>query len=628
MKEKQFIFKKLHMDSIEPKGWIKEQLQRQFEGLTGNIDVAGYPFNTTMWAGKEIPGKSSNEFDITWWPYEQTAYYLDGTYRVSKYLNNNKLYKKVMNNVDYVIKHLDETGRYSTPLAGEWWRWPYASFNKILQLEYNNTNDPKYLQALVNHYKTFCASDFADDLEVTNVEILCWIYSKTSDISFLNMAEEAYDLFKSDYSNRDRAGSDLDFSSDRVPDQHGVVYIEILKIPVILYMYTGNKKYLEEAEKGLLKMEKHFMLVSGLPSTTEHFREVSEISAHETCNTATLPYTYGKFVEATGNVKYSDSIEKSIFNAAFGSITKDFKSHQYFSAPNQVISVEDGQNFGYHKGMSAYLPGHHVECCTGNVNRFMPYYTELMWLEDKQKNPVLNLYGPSKATFKLKDKSRLEIIEETNYPFQESVRLRVGLKENKKFKMYLRIPSWSKNTTIHYNNQYFAKAIAGTFFEIDQEWSNKDTIEIFFDMKPEIVEVPYGISFSKGPIVYSLSIDSNTERLKEYDKQSDNFPAFNRYPLSKWNYVVSRTLIKKYGIETIKTDNSGFPFEIENVNQKLRIPVYLGINFEEVSKHSNDKSSLLTPRFPRKIVHSKEHTFIELVPYGSTILRMTVFPKT
>jgi hypothetical protein len=55
------------------------------------------------------------------------------------------------------------------------------------------------------------------------------------------MAEKAYALFKEYPYNRNRDNRDMDFVSDRIPDYHGVVYFEIVKIPALLYEVTGKK---------------------------------------------------------------------------------------------------------------------------------------------------------------------------------------------------------------------------------------------------------------------------------------------------------------------------------------------------------------------------------------------------
>ena len=56
-------FNKIKITSIKPEGWIKEFLVRQKEGLTGHIEVAGYPYDTKMWATEKIKGSTK-----AWWP--------------------------------------------------------------------------------------------------------------------------------------------------------------------------------------------------------------------------------------------------------------------------------------------------------------------------------------------------------------------------------------------------------------------------------------------------------------------------------------------------------------------------------------------------------------------------------
>jgi hypothetical protein len=246
-------FQQLRTSDIHPQGWILEFLQRQRDGLTGHIEVAGYPFNTCMWGCEKIRGSAK-----AWWPYEQTAYYIDGVHRLGLLLNDETLIRKAKAQTQYVLDHINpETGRVSTPLSDKWWRWPYANFFRNYMTDFNETGDTTIVRALERHYLTFQAGDFADDLELANLEEICWIYGITKNQKLLEMAEQAYQLFKSDIKYRDRLGRDIQFASGRDPDQHAVVYLELVKIPAILYQYTGKQEYLDEAVHGLKKMEKY-----------------------------------------------------------------------------------------------------------------------------------------------------------------------------------------------------------------------------------------------------------------------------------------------------------------------------------------------------------------------------------
>ncbi|MCK5694107.1 MAG: hypothetical protein KAI08_14690, partial [Bacteroidales bacterium] len=115
-------FYKVKISDIQAEGWIREFLERQKSGLTGNIEVAGYPFNTCMWGCEKMEGSQK-----AWWPYEQTAYYLDGAFRLGLLLNDEELLEKARSNMEYVMEHIDSTGRVGTQLSDRWWRWPYAS---------------------------------------------------------------------------------------------------------------------------------------------------------------------------------------------------------------------------------------------------------------------------------------------------------------------------------------------------------------------------------------------------------------------------------------------------------------------------------------------------------------------
>ena len=80
-------------------GWLRRMLELQRHGLTGHLEVAGYPFNTHLWAGANIPIRSG----ASWWPYEQTAYWVDGLTRCGHYLNDPELLAKSRQQIDYVL---------------------------------------------------------------------------------------------------------------------------------------------------------------------------------------------------------------------------------------------------------------------------------------------------------------------------------------------------------------------------------------------------------------------------------------------------------------------------------------------------------------------------------------------
>ncbi|HVU56532.1 MAG TPA: beta-L-arabinofuranosidase domain-containing protein [Puia sp.] len=613
-------------DVITTKGWLHEFLEYQKSGLTGHIENAGYPFNTGMWTAEIDNGIS----DRYWWPYEQSGYFVDGCLKAGYLLHDSMLIHKAKQQVDHVLNQHNANGRLGPQdLKGRWNKWPYTGFLRSFMTEYSVKHDPRIVAAMLKHYSTYKGEEFADELDLANAEEMCWLYGVAGDKKMLQMAEAAYATFKSDHKYHDRDGRDINFSSDMKPNYHGVVYLELVKIPAILYSYTGNASYLNEAQHGISQMETYDMLVSGVPSSSEHFEGISETAGHETCNLSTIPYTYGYMLQITGEARWADKIERAVFNAGIGAITKDFRSEQYFSAPNQFIATMTSNHLGYHRARMAFLPGHDTECCTGNVNRFMPYYIDLMWLNPKDNGIAAALYGPGEISIKAgKEKRPVRIIETTQYPFEEKVEFTISTKTPVKFPFKLRIPGWCDSPAIMVNGRKVTTSIQkGEFFTIDRVFKDGDKVELSLPMHVTLSKWPHdGIAVERGPIVYSYPIPAFVDTVQHYDKSSAAFPGTAYTPTGAWNYG----LLAKTGsdIEVFKNSHYTYPWNAASAPVTLRVPVEQLTNWAlHPAKDEKGEPTLQTSAFPDQRDSTGEKTYIDLVPYGSTFLRLTVFPR-
>lgn len=618
-------FLKLSITQITPQGWLHEFLSRQKSGLTGHIEVAGYPFDTCQWAGEKMQGSPT-----AWWPYEQTAYYLDGALRLGHLLRDEELLERVRRNFHYVRQHVSASGRYGTELSERYRHWPYASFNRALMCEHGATGDDSIVDLLHRHYLSFAAVDFADVLELANVEQLCWLFEKTADPRMLEMAEAAYALFRSDLRYRNWADGDIDFRSSAGPSTHGVVYLELVKIPALLYRVTGNQAYLEDAILGLQSMERDHLLVSGLPSSTEHFGGRSASAGTETCNTATFPYTYGTLLQITGAAHYGDAIEKAVFNGGLGAISKDFRAHQYFSAPNQAVCALDSNPYAHHAARMAYLPGHDVECCTGNVNRFMPYFVEQMWLATADHGLAAALLGPSTVVARVGTAgSEVSIEELTDYPFSDLIAFRLRMTAPTRFPLSIRIPAWCRSPELRLNGQLLAPApVPGQFHRIDQSFADGDQITLKLPMEVNLSHWPRnGVAVERGPLVFSLPIQSQNQVIAARAKSSPAFPAIERRPGQHWAYALCLSEGGQCGISVTEAATGAYPWDQPPIKISVparRVPAWqLHAYFDQrLGTHVTG-----TPDFPDNAAALDEIEIIDLVPYGSTLLRITVFPR-
>ena len=140
-----------------------------------------------------------------------------------------------------------------------------------------------------------------------------------------------------------------------------------------------------------------------------------------------------------------------------------------------------------------------------------------------------------------------------------------------------------------------------------------------------------GIYFQRGPLLFAYPIPQKTEEDTEvyenmHGKESENpdFKCWNITPTGDFNYAYDDdghpVAVNYPAIEEI---NGTIPFDLLYTTVKLRVPVKQ-IKWDLVDNR-------YTPHLPEQghlTLLDDERTYIELVPYGCTELRLTVFPDT
>jgi hypothetical protein len=619
-------FEKFHespLMTIRAKGWLLEFLKRQQAGLTGHPDVLSYPFNTVLWAGN-ISRENESHGD-NWWRYEQTAYYSDGLLRLGYLLSDQKMIDKGKQGINHTLSHPQKNGRLGPELFAS--QWPIAVYFRALQAEYLATGNEEIVEALHKHYLSYQPEEIGmKKRAIVNLEGMLWTYQKTGDKKLLELAEKAFAL----------GGFELNLAVDlsaEKPVFHGVTYMEMSKIPALLHQYTGKNIYLEAALNAMRKLDQFHMLPDGVPSSNEFLAGKNPIDSHETCDISDYTWTAGYLLMVTGDAKWADKIEKAIFNAGPGSVSKDFKNLQYFSSVNQFIATGNS-NHNKHangSGWMAYWPCHETECCAGNVHRFMPNYVARMWMFDQQQGLVAAMYGPSTQKINLPNGNSCTVNEETNYPFSDQIKFVFNPDHAVTMPFTFRIPVWCTKPSLSINGKkQTTKLTTGTYITIKRLFKKGDVIELQLPATVKLMgNANDGLHIERGSLLFAfaipeqVTIDNKTYEALGGKKSLDpNFPALDIKPKGAWNYALAVNQQDfKQKIKFLTTNTTGYPFDPETVGMQIQVPV------KEV-KGWVLRENRYTPNLPVAGSFSCEQEVkaINLVPYGSTRLRLSVFP--
>ena len=413
---------------------------------------------------------------------------------------------------------------------------------------------------------------------------------------------------------------------------HAVTFSEMLKLPMLLYAYTGKQHYLDLAMTAVRKVERESLLPDGVPSSAEFLYGNSIGTSHETCVIVDYTWTLSHFLQVTGQAEWADKIEQAIYNAGMGAITKDFRSLQYFSSVNQFIATGSSNHNIYKHGSTwmAYRPTHETECCSGNVNRMLPNFVSRMWMTDGEGGAVAAIYGPSMATFPTAQ-GDITITCSTEYPFAETLTFNISGAEGATLPLTLRIPTWCSNATVTLNGSPIDVALtAGTFVKLPKAVKCGDVVTLTLPMTIEKKALEgQGVCFQRGPLLYAYAIPQQmTEDTEQYANmhgkmpENPDFKCWNITPTGAFNYAFADDGQPVQYVAVSQQPTTGtIPFDLNYTPVNLRIPVKQ-IDWSLV----DDRYTPAQPDQGHLTLLNNVTQYIDLVPYGCTELRLTVFP--
>ncbi len=654
---------------VRPAGWLQNFLERQASGLTGHVAVSGYPYGFKFWGSQDDDTRGAY---ASWWPYEQTAYWIDGALKCGYLAGDEQVYRQALEEVDFAVRHAAPDGFIGPANLREKDRWPHAVFFRAVLAQYEISGDTRYLEALARHYRS-TPHPMGWDRDVTGVEILLNLYQETGQPDLLEQALDLYRRFNRKWPRHDASIESL--LSERRQTTHGVTFNEEAKLAAMLFCATGEEVYLQAAVNGFAKLDRDSLLADGLHSCSEHMGGKDARDIHETCDITDHAWALGYLLQATGDARYADRIERVTFNALPGAVTKDFRALQYFSCPNQVVAAANtNHNLNtFMRGLNwmSYRPDHEVQCCPGNVHRAMPNYIARMWMCDQRGGIVAALYGPGRLQAQAgKERVGVTIVAQTRYPFEQGVEFTIQPEKPVEFAFTVRIPAWCKRASVRVNGREVdAELRPGSFFALERTWQPGDAVRLDLPFELALEHWPRGgVSLSYGPLTLALPVTARAEVEREnsttlqrmrtlgeaYEPrpaaERADFPAWNLYPAVAWNYALC---VDEDSLQSLKVEWNpacADPLDAGSPALRVRVParrvrgwklvhtrkaVQRGHWMENGEMHRGRRTVegdfLYTPPLPNpdrlagRLEEGVEE--IELVPYAATLLRVTVFPQ-
>lgn len=615
---KQNVYIQLPLGSIKAKGWLLKQLELQKDGFTGHAEE--------LYSGKDDLGHDADWLGGSGRSWEKAPYYLKGVVALAYTLDDPGLKIKAQKWIDYTLDHQKESGLFGPENMQDW--WPRMPFMYALQSYYEATNDKRVIPFLAKYFKYQLANLDKDPLKDwgkaragDNMEIALWMYNKTGEQYLLDLVNKlkahAYP-WADIYTNNQF----LYYGKDYHP-KHMVNVAQALKFPAVYSQVDPSPYYADAMQKGIDHLMHDHGQPQGLSAGTEFASGRSSVQGVETCTVVEWMQSLETAARINHNTDIGDQLEKVAFNALPAQFTKDLKHHTYYTLPNQVISIPGAHGFNQDYG-SGIVPSPYsgYPCCRYNMHMGWPYFVKNSWSATPDGGLAVIAYGPMEVNAVVGQDIPVKIDAETNYPFEEQIRLTISLGKPASFPLKLRIPSWSQRPTVSINGKSIDGVKAGKQFIINRVWNNNDKIVLNFPMHVVVVknQVNNGVSIERGPLLYALKIGEDKKIIKEYPVKG--FYESEILARTPWNYGL--VLNGKSPERDIVVVKSPMP---ENPFIQAQTPVQLKIKARQIPSWTLDYNKTAAFDVPFSPVNSDQKTEeITLVPFGSENLRLSIFP--
>ena len=628
-------FVKLPIGSIRPAGWLLETLNRQANGLAGNLGKISIWLTkeNNAWLNKDGKGN---------YGWEELPYWLKGYGDMAYVLNRPEMLAETKVWLDGTINSQRDNGDFGPVVAHNGKRdlWAQMLMLWCLQASYEHKPDPRVLTLMSRYFKwqmTIPDDQLLEDYWEKsrggdNIYSIYWLYNRTKEPFLLELATKIH----TNTANWRQA------AAGKLPNWHNVNIAQCFREPATYALQTGNVADVKATYQNYeLIRQKYGQVPGGMWGGDENSREgyTDPRQAVETCGMVEQMASDQLLMRFTGDPMWAENCEDVAFNTLPAAFMPDYRSLRYLTAPNMVISDSKNHSPGLENtGPFLMMNPFSSRCCQHNHSNGWVYYAENLWMATPDNGLAAVLYNASTVTAKVAGGQMVTLKQETSYPFDEQVRMTVQTAQPVAFPLYLRVPAWCADPQVQVNGKKVkTSAKAGQYIVLTDTWKTGDAITLDLPMSLAVRtwdQNKNSVSVNYGPLTYSLKIEQEVRQQdtkktaigdSKWQPNADpaQWPSFEIYPKSAWNYGLvlngkrpekSFTVVRKPG------PIAAYPFTPEDA------PIMITAKARKIPGWGVDQYGLCAVLPQSPVATPEPVETVTLIPMGTSRLRISAFP--
>ncbi len=325
---------------------------------------------------------------------------------------------------------------------------------------------------------------------------------------------------------------DLDYNQSHMPLQEQETAEGHAVRAVYLYSAMADLAY-EYQDKELLKqcetlwnniVEKRMYITGSIGSASygERFTTDYDLPNNsnysESCATVGLAMFSNRMFQITKDGKYTDIVEKALYNTLLAGIALDGK-HFFYVNPLEVVPEIAEKNPTYRHVKTTRQLWFGVACCPPNIARTLASLGNYMYASEKN-TVYVNLFVGSRIETDLSS-GHVELLLSSDYPVKGDVTLEITPEmDGQEFTVGIRKPSYSGKAELSVNGIKEAVCLEKGYLYLTRKWKAGDKITVVFDVSfrfvrcnPRVRDNIGKVCLMKGPMVYCLEEADNGKYL-------------------------------------------------------------------------------------------------------------------
>lgn len=290
---------------------------------------------------------------------------------------------------------------------------------------------------------------------------------------------------------------------------------------LLLYsQITGSEKWKTAVCNFANRLRRSDITIIGCAGCTHELLDHSAVTQtdpartgimQETCVTVTWMKLCAKLLLLTGEAVWADEIERSAYNALYGSVNRHRNPENGGLPFDSYSPLRANKRARFIGGFQKMENGTFFYGCCAAIGAAGTGLFPNLHLLRAGGEIVLAFYTQGKITFTLQNGHSVTIFMQTGYPYDGTIRLTLQSEMPETFALRLRVPGYCRWSEYRIEEEPVCRVKTGeAYIRLDRTWAPGSSITLRLDLHPRAIRDPRPeniqsgnefIAFCDGPIV-------------------------------------------------------------------------------------------------------------------------------